>query len=239
MATGIPFAPSGAPNVGYGLNVGFPYTGTPSATSGIPNMGGLLVNSSVRPTSSFAVNNFVSVMSHYVCISNPTDEKSKQNCRDLGLGMLVFVRETSLPPMDKNGSRRVRARYDGMSIGPNTAEFKELTMLNEYLADHSKDYSSAEEIIAEWRLMGVIKNEAAPTSVAYGSANYTRMLNLVVSHRVSVLKCVVQAARLACPAHSPPLQLLGALENHPDPAPLHHRAQEHRWEMAAHPLDVP
>ena len=64
---------------------------------------------------------------------------------------------------------------------------QELTQLNEYLEQNSGDYDTADEIVAEWRLMGVIKNEAAPTSAQYGTARVSRIVNLVVSHRVSVL----------------------------------------------------
>jgi hypothetical protein len=185
MAAALPFAPTGAPNGNFALNVGFPYGGTPAAAGGIPNMGNLAVNTLVRPTSGFGTQNFTSVMAHYVSINNPADPDGAQNCKDLGTGMLVFVRETTF--VDNKHTRRMGARYDGVSVGPNTAEFKELTQLNEYLRKHSKDYDSADAVVAEWRLMGVIKNEAAPTSAAYGSARVSRVLNLVVSHRVSVL----------------------------------------------------
>jgi hypothetical protein len=187
-ATNLPFAPTGAPNLGYGLNVGFPTSGTPNATGGIPGMSGLLVNTNVRPTSAFGTQSFTSVMAHYVCISNPSpkDPQSVQNTRDLSLGMMVFARETD---SYKNASKpnRVLPRYDGVSVGPNTAEFKELTQLNEYLLVHSDDYDSAAAVLAEWRLMGVIKNETAPTNAAYGQGRVSRVLNMVVSHRVSML----------------------------------------------------
>ena len=151
----------------------------------MPGMGNLAVNTLVRPTSSFGTQNFTSVMAHYVSINNPADPDGMQNCKDLNTGMLVFVRETTF--VDTAHVRRVGARYDGVSVGPNTAEFKELTQLNEYLRKHSKDYDSAAAVVAEWRLMGVIKNEAAPTNASYGAARVSRVLNLVVSHRVSVL----------------------------------------------------
>jgi len=130
------------------------------------------------------------VMSHYVSISNPdpNDGASFQNCRDLGLGMLVFARETDPVIVGNvNERRRVRARYDGVNVGPNTAELKELTMLNQYLKNHSDDYPTAASVVAEWRLLGVVKAEAAPTSAPYGAARISRVLNLVVSHRVSML----------------------------------------------------
>lgn len=190
MASGIPFSPSGAPGGSYNIGLPFGTSGTPSAASTIPGLGQLAINGAVRPTNAFGTQNFTSVMSHYVSISNPdgNDPSSPQNCRDLGLGMLVFVRETDAALVgNANERRRVRARYDGVNVGPNTAEMKELTMLNEYLKVHSADYPTPAAVMAEWRLLGVVKAEAAPTSAAYGSGRVSRVLNLVVSHRVSVL----------------------------------------------------
>jgi hypothetical protein len=186
---GIPFNPSGAPSGNYGLGLPFSVGDTPAAASGIPGLGNLAVNGAVRPTNSFGTQNFTSVMSHYVSISNPdrSDAESVQNCRDLGLGMLVFVRETDPVIVGShNDRRRVRARYDGVHVGPNTVEMKELTMLNQYLKAHSADYPTASSVMAEWRLLGVVKAEAAPTNYAYGSGRVSRVLNLVVSHRVSM-----------------------------------------------------
>jgi len=187
---GIPFNPSGAPGGSYGLGLPFNVGGTPAGSNGIPGLGNLAVNGAVRPTNSFGTQNFTSVMSHYININNPdpNDPQSIQNSRDIGLGMLVFIRETDPVIVGThNERRRVRARYDGVNVGPNTVEMKELTMLNEYLKAHSADYPTASSVMAEWRLLGVIKAEAAPTHYAYGSGRVSRMLNLVVSHRVSML----------------------------------------------------
>ena len=186
MATGIPFNPTGAPGGAVKLNVGFGYSGTPRAASGIPGMGNIAIGTSVRPTNSFGTNSFTSVMAHYVVISNPDpmDPNSTTQCRELGLGMLVFARDTQY--QDPKHRRRVGARYDGVSVGPNTVELKELTQLNEYLQQHSHEYDSADAIVAEWRLLGVVKAEAAPTNYQYPGTRVSRILNLVVSHRVSV-----------------------------------------------------
>jgi len=186
MAGVLPFGPSGAPLGGGIPNMGFPISGTPAGASGIGGLTLPIVSSS-RPTSAFGLNSFVSVVAHYVCISNPAPEDgaSAQNASELGPGMLVFSRDTS--PAGAKPTRKVKARYDGITVGPNTAEFKELTQLNKYLEVHSGDYASAEEVLAEWRMTGVIKNETAPTQVDYGRAAQSRILNLVVSHRVSLL----------------------------------------------------
>ena len=80
------------------------------------------MNTAVRPTTSFGTQSFTSVMAHYVSINNPNDASSRENCKELGLGMLVFVRETEFRNPKK--PRRILARYDGVNVGPNTAEFK-------------------------------------------------------------------------------------------------------------------
>jgi hypothetical protein len=192
MATVLPFQPSGAP-LGASLpNLGIPVRGAPNGASGLPGVS-FPLSTSLRPTSAFGLNNFVSVVSHYVSISNPDpkDPSSETHSRELGPGMLVFARETSTA--GTKPTRKVQGRYDGINVGPNTAEFKELTQVNNYLARHSADYATAEEVLAEWRLCGVIKNETAPTGLEYGRAAKSRIINLVVSHRVSVLNYWVRS----------------------------------------------
>ncbi len=178
---GLPFNPSSAPVGTPPLNVGFSYSGAPPAASGIP---GMVVDFAARPNNYVGLNSFVSVANHFVTINNVNDDMSAQNCRDLGLGMLVFVRETT--QAGTKNSRKMKARY-GIDLGRNTVEMKELSQLNAYLQKHSADYASAAEVVAEWRLMGVTKSEAAPTNKTYGTAAVSRIVNLVVSHRVAVL----------------------------------------------------
>jgi hypothetical protein len=182
--SGLPFQFTGAPAGGASLSVGFPYTGAPRATNSLPGLAGVPVDTTVRPNSVIGLNSFVSVANHFVTVNNLNESSSEQDCRNLGLGMLVFVRETQ--SVGVKNSRKMKGRY-GLDMGNNTVELKELTQLNAYLEKNSDDYENAHEVVAEWRLMGVIKSEAAPTSVAFGSAGKSRILNLVVSHRVSVL----------------------------------------------------
>jgi len=100
--------------------------------------------------------------------------------------MLVFARDTT-PLVAGNDARRRPPQYN-RTEGANTVELKELTQLNRHLLENSDAYETAEQVIATWRLLGVVKTEAAPTGgVQYGQAAVERILNLVVSHRVSLL----------------------------------------------------
>jgi hypothetical protein len=73
-------------------------------------------------------------------------------------------------------------------VGPNNVEFKELLQLNRYLEGASDVYETAADITAEWRMLGVVKNEVAPNAnIPYGTAPRSRTINLIVGHRVSLL----------------------------------------------------
>jgi len=191
---GLPFNPSGAPGAGGNLNLPFGYTGAPAGAGGIAGLNNLNIDTIARPNSYIGLNSFVSVASHYVAIPNQNgreDSHGVSDAKELGLGMLVFARDPQYIKPDV----KEKPQY-GVPIGndksKNTVELKELTQLNTYLAAHSHKYSKASEILAEWRLLGVIKTEAAPSSLSsqatpYGSAASSRIINLIVGHRVSLL----------------------------------------------------
>lgn len=188
--SGIPFNPSGAPQLNANINLPFGYSGGPQGVGGLGGLNNLGVTTTSRPNSYVGLNNFVSVMAHYVSVANVNqndDGLSMQDSRDLGLGMLVFARDKDkIAP-----TRQHKPLYNvaiGVDLSKNTVEFKELTQLNVWLEKHSHYYKRPSEIIAEWRLLGVVKTEAAPTyAPTYGSAAASRILNLVTGHRVSVL----------------------------------------------------
>jgi len=179
------FGATGAPAYGTALNLPFTVTSGPGASAGRLNIPGVATNQVSRGNSYFGLNSFVSVAAHYNSIAIPGQADSAQGCRELGIGMLVFVRETTTV-----GTKPTRAMPHYMaSEGQNTVELKELTQLNKHLLDAGEhDYETAEEVMAAWRLLGVVKTEAAPTGgVEYGTAAVERILNLIVSHRVSLL----------------------------------------------------
>lgn len=187
--SGLPFSYTGAPRGAASLGLPFGIGTNPAAAGGIPGLPNFAINTTARPNSYIGLNSFVSVAAHYVSIPNQNqddDPNSLTDSRELGLGMLVFCR-------DKDMTRRNNAKpIYGVPIGTdkskNTLELKELTMLNTWLLKNSANYDTAEQVMAEWRLLGVIKTEAAPSYVpVYGNAASSRIVNLIVSHRISLL----------------------------------------------------
>lgn len=129
---GIPFNPSGAPQLQASINLPFGYSGGPSGVGGLGGLNNLGVTTTQRPNTLIGLNNFVSIMAHYVCVSNMNqndDPLSMQDSRDLGLGMLLFARD-----QDRISSlRQHKPQYNvaiGIDMSKNTVEFKELTQLN-------------------------------------------------------------------------------------------------------------
>ena len=191
---GLPFGIGGAPGGNTGLGLPFTTSGAPASTRGIDGLNNLAVNTVVRPNSYIGLNSFNSVMAHYVVIPNTNavdDPQGISDARDLGLSMLCFARDSAAA----SSSRHHRPSYGVPTGGPtskNTTEMKELTQLNAFLERNSHYYNTASEILAEWKLIGVIKTEAAPASLAsqatpYGSASSSRIVNLVVGYRVACL----------------------------------------------------
>jgi hypothetical protein len=187
-----PLQNSAIPSAGFGLsnpsaNLNLGNLGVQQAAPnynnslGISNIG--LDQPVVRPNAYVGLNNFVSVAAHYVMVADLKSATSGRDAQNIGLGMLLFARNTDRLP------RGVSTTSYGVSPGPNTVEFKELIQLNNYLETNSKFYPTAADVLAEWNLLGVVKTEVAPTnaSTMYGTAPRSRIVNLIVSHRVSVL----------------------------------------------------
>jgi len=77
----------------------------------------------------------------------------------------------------------------------------EVTQLNRWLEDKTALYASADDILREWKLLGVVKVEVSPSTLSdYGRRPSGRMLNLIIGHRVSLLnifgKNVVDGGKL-------------------------------------------
>jgi len=186
MALALPFGTSGAPQGTSSLNLPFGTSGEPAGANNLAV--NFAVDTIARPNSYIGLNSFVSVASHYVTIGNTNtadDSSSVSDCRELGVGQLVFAR-------DRKGIKNSnpQPQYSvplGNEKSRNTVELKELTQLNQYLKAHSERYAKASEIVSEWKLLGVIKTEAAPATGDYGRAAVSRIVNLITSHRVSVL----------------------------------------------------
>jgi hypothetical protein len=187
-----PLQGSAIPSLGFGksnppANLNMPNLGiqqvAPSYNNslGISNVG--LDQPVVRPNNYVGLNNFVSVAAHYVMVSDMKTPTSSRDAQNIGLGMILFARNHT-----KLAKGLSTASY-GVTQGPNTVEFKELIQLNNFLKINTACYATAADVVAEWNLLGVLKTEVAPTSAStmFGTAPKSRIVNLIVSHRVSVL----------------------------------------------------
>ena len=153
-----------------------------SAQLSIPGMSIADVN--YRPNTVIGLNSFSTIPSHYNTLVDNSDDQSKNDVREISLGQLLFARN--------HRKAKKRAGTPGpmysQHVGANNVEFKELLQLNRYLMTAKDLYETAADVVAEWRMLGVLKNEVAPNAnIPYGTAPRSRTVNLIVGHRVSVL----------------------------------------------------
>ena len=163
----------------------FPQTAGPGAglsTVAVPGLGA--ISGLQRPNRSVGLGlpSFTSIPHHVVTKTDASDPESVPDAKDIGVAQLLFARN------DKRAKRKRGAMPRYAPSTATNAEFKELTQLNRHLEENRALYSSAAEVMAEWHYLGVVKNEVAPNSNAgYRGAPASRMLNLIVGHRVQVL----------------------------------------------------
>ena len=177
-------APIGAPAPGGSLNMPFPVSSGPGLSGGL----GLPFTVDGFPHSQ-AVPGFPSNATHthhYITLPDADCPQGQQRHAELGEAMLCFARNPGGGPT--NGRRH---RYE-VPEDANTVELLEVNQLNEWLAKNDSKpgrpgeryYETAVDLLREWKLLGVLKNEVAPPR-AYGSRNTSRVLNLVVQGRVA------------------------------------------------------
>ena len=170
-------------NSGFQLPFPMARTAPPlSAQLSIPGMNIADVN--YRPNKVIGLNSFSTIPSHYNTLVDNSDDQSKNDVREISLGQLLFARN--------HRKAKKRAGLPGpmysQHVGPNNVEFKELLQLNRHLVNAKDMYETAADVVAEWRMLGVLKNEVAPNAnIPYGTAPRSRTVNLIVGHRVSVL----------------------------------------------------
>ena len=118
----------------------------------------------------------ISIPHHYISVVRDSDVDGQKMAQSLGQNMLLFARSYE---KTVNGALSISlASLDG-----NTAEFLELWQLNEWLT-HSGHYDSADELLQEWRIAGVLRVEVAPnTDSNYGRRAASRIFNLTVGGR--------------------------------------------------------
>jgi hypothetical protein len=104
---------------------------------------------------------------------------SAECLKRLGEGMLCFARNPQGTP------RRGKQQRLPLPAESTTVELMEVNQLNERLKHDSLKhcYDSAEQVLREWKLLGVIKSEVAPAR-SYGEDAMSRTLNLIVQGRV-------------------------------------------------------
>lgn len=183
--------PFGSPAAPASLNVPFAVTSGPSGKGALPSLDtpfavGGFYNSSA--TAGWPTNN--TVPHHYLAMQNQHDGASRARLADLCEGMIVFARN---PQGVAQTAGRLQPgssqRFDAPESA-NTVEMLEVNQLNDWLAEKSADYyKSADELLHEWQLLGVVKVEVAPKrSSSFDQRNTTsRILNLIVSGRVAVV----------------------------------------------------
>ena len=110
---------------------------------------------------------------------------SEEALKGLGEGMLCMVRKQ----VEQLHRSRKRQKF-GLTPESTTVELKEVNQLNAWLleveprgAGDPPYYATAEEVLDEWKLLGVIKSEVAPRR-NYGEPAASRVLNLIVHGRV-------------------------------------------------------
>lgn len=122
---------------------------------------------------------------HYnTLVDNSEDSQSAVDSRELSLGQLLFARNHRKAVRNKGKTGPMYAQ----TVGPNNCEFKELLQLNSHLKKMGGNYKTASDVLAEWKYIGILKNEVAPNAnIPYGTAPRSRTINLIVGHRVAIL----------------------------------------------------
>ncbi len=179
---GTPMAPGG-PNRPETLTVpGVAIGGGPA--NNIPSLGLPFQNmtSGYEPSRQYGLEAFHTIPHHYVATCPDGDQFAAETTSQLGKGMLLFSRSFENQPRGKQP-----ARLSGQAaVDSNTTQFMELTQLNRWLMENSDRYATPEEVMNEWRLLGVLKVDVAPgaSDSNFGRRSPSRTLNVVVGHRV-------------------------------------------------------
>lgn len=186
VGSGAGAVPFGAPAPAGGLSLPFSVTSGPSGKGNLPSLdlpfpvSGFYAG---QATPGLSANS--TVPHHYLASVNKMDKDSRVRLADLHEGMIVFARNPNGAPAKGRG---VGQRLDHPESA-NSVEMLEVNQLNEWLADKTDTYQSADDILREWRLLGVVKVEVAPkasSSLERREAS-SRILNVIVNGRVPAL----------------------------------------------------
>jgi hypothetical protein len=183
----------GFPDAGFSTGLGLPFRSTTGAPPG-NNLSGLNM-----PGAQFfaarenkyidGLQSFLSIPAHYVLVTDnaPNNANSGTEARRLSVGMLLFARNH----LRASTLADSRPSY-GVPMGNTTVEMKELYQLNSWLkmGPNSALYTSAKQVVSEWLFLGTFKNETSNNGTwnkPYGDADRSRIINVIVSHRVATL----------------------------------------------------
>jgi hypothetical protein len=181
----------GFPNATFstGLNLPFRSDTGPPAGRNLSNLGmpGSQFFAARQPKYIDGLQSFLSIPAHYVILTDsaPNNSNSGFEARRLSVGMLLFARNH----LKASNRAETRPSY-GVPVGSTCIEAKELFQLNQFLYNNSALYKNAKSVVSEWILLGTFKNETANNgtwSKAYGDAARSRIINVIVSHRVATL----------------------------------------------------
>ena len=189
---GLP-APTSTPSPLFGIGSNGALPAPTSGPLGTPGIGGSYgpgaPTTAYRPNVSKGLRAHVSIPYHYVVLPDVSGSardvsQSLQDSSQLNLGQIVFARNIDGAPPN------TRERFNNGSVvalSPQATQFMNVGQLNRWLAQRPGRYASATELLHEWRLTGSLKNEVAPSYGHYGAKPNTRMVNLIVGHRVSTM----------------------------------------------------
>jgi hypothetical protein len=130
-----------------------------------------------------------SVKAAYVIVNDHKVDPDATMTRALGEGMLLFSASKTLDPLRTSSYHKNPADSAQTHYNSKLCVTYDLNGVNHML--HSSAYGglygqmSADQVLAAWRPLGVLKVEAAPSRTRVGDIkSNSRLVNLVVSHRV-------------------------------------------------------
>jgi hypothetical protein len=120
---------------------------------------------------------------HYIMcpdLSPAESAASADAIKAIGVGMLLFARKHLVTLSDNRDGGRFQQTATILQSKEQT-QFFEWTQLARWLANHSKRYVTAQEVLDEWKFAGGLRNEVmANTTATYGRRPHTRLMNATV-----------------------------------------------------------
>ena len=196
----------GFPNETFNENLNLPFGVTPAPNAvGNLSVPGVPFENVARSNNYIGLPSFETVPTAYLMLINKNDLTSREDTRHLSVGQIGFARTADESILAKHGGKNVPTY--GVTPGQNSAEFKSLTALNGFLRGSGRMlYTSSKQITREWHLVGVFKNEVAPSnSWSLGQNQYANRIGaypIPLSSRFRLANSFLQGTS-SCPTVSP------------------------------------